>query len=793
MIGILRKKIRRDLFQRKGALITLIAISTIGVAVFIGMTSVWRDLDGARARYYSKYRLTDFVVDMKRAPASSVKALESLPNVREVYGRVAVAARLDLPSVQEPLSGTAISIPEEPRPVLNDLMLKRGTWFSSREAEEVILNDAFASANNLRPGDRLKVLLLDKQHDLLIVGTAMSPEFVYLLPPSGGIAPDPARFGVLYLSEPLLRRAADMEGAYNQVLGKVHDTRDVALDNTLDNISRHLDSFGVLNTIRAIDQPSVRFLADELRGLKVSATIMPSIFLGVAALILNVMLGRMVVQQRSIIGTLRAIGYSRSSVSLHYMAYGLTIGALGGLLGAAGGVLIQAGMLGIYRGFYNLPDMRLHVYSVNICAGVLISIVFAILGTIRGVRYAARLSPAEAMRPAPPERVRPILIERIGPLWRRLPFQTKMMLRDLFRNPFRSLVGILASIIATALILSTLSMVDALDLIVTREFVQVMHQDVTAGLRDPVGREVLEEAQTLPGVVQSEPELGIVCDLSNGPLDKRTSITGILPGARLHTPLDAHDNPVPIPESGLVLTKKLAEILDLKAGDRVRLRPLIGTRQETTAPVVQIVDSYLGLGAYADMRYLSRLIGEEWVSNSLLLKTEHGDGRDGLVRELRRRPAVVGMSSRLRALHQIDATFAASMGAILSILVLFSGAIAFGSVFNAALVALSERHRDIGTFRVLGYMPNQIARIFAGESLALNGVGIALGLLAGVGLAHLMSMAYNTELYRFPTVILPIRFFEGAGLMILFVSLAQLIIFRLVRRLNWLEVLKVKE
>ena len=792
-MGALRRKVRRDLFHRKGALITLVAIATIGVAVFVGMTSVWRDLDGARARSYAKYRLTDFVVDLKRASASAVADLESLPNIREVYGRVSVAARIDLPNVAEPVTGTAISVPADPKPILNDLMLKRGTRFSDGDASEVILNDAFALANDLRPGNRIRVLLLDKQHDLLIVGTAMSPEFVYLLPPGGGLAPDPARFGVLYLPEPFLRRAADMEGACNQVLGKVHDNGVTAVDNSLDAISRRLDAYGVLNTMRAINQPSVRFLADELKGLKVSASVMPAIFLCVAALILNVMLGRMVVQQRSIIGTLRAIGYSRRRISAHYLTYGLTIGIIGGVLGAFGGVCIQSAMLQVYRGFYNLPDMRLHIYPINILAGAVISIAFATLGTVSGVRYAAKLSPAEAMRPAPPERVRPILLERIGPLWRPLSFRTKMMLRDLFRNPFRSLVGVFASVIATALIFASLSMTDALDVVVTHEFVKVMHDDMSAGLRDPVGREMLAEAHGLPGVVLAEPQLGVTCDLSNGPRGKRVAITGLLPGMRLLTPLDSAGNPVPIPESGLVLTKKLAEILGVQAGDRLRFRPLIGTREETSAPVVQVIESYLGLGAYADLRYLSSLIGEEWVANTILLQMEPSRSDAPIVRELRRRPAVVGMSRRLRALHQIDATFAATMGAILSILVLFSGAIAFGSVFNAALVALSERHREVGTFRVLGYAPNQIARVFAGESLILNGIGIALGLVAGVGLTHLLSMAYNTELYRFPTMIRNVRFFQTAGLMIVFVSLAQIIIFRLVHRLNWLEVLKVKE
>jgi putative ABC transport system permease protein len=125
--------------------------------------------------------------------------------------------------------------------------------------------------------------------------------------------------------------------------------------------------------------------------------------------------------------------------------------------------------------------------------------------------------------------------------------------------------------------------------------------------------------------------------------------------------------------------------------------------------------------------------------------------------------------------------------------VLFSGTIAFGSVLNAALVSLSERQREVATLRTLGYRAGQVARLFAGESLLLNGAGLLAGLIAGVGLAHLLSVAYSTELYRFPAVILPGTLLVSALVVALFVIAAQLILFRMIRRLDWLAVLNVKE
>ncbi len=333
---VMLRKLARDLLRRKGSLLALVVIAAIGVGSFVGMASVYRDMAAARAVYYREYRLADFAVDLKRAPRWAVHSVEQLPNVQAARGRVSLAVLIDLPGVEEPISGRALSMPTERRSVINDILLRSGIWFSGTSDREVIVNEAFARENDLRPGSRLKVLLLDKQHDLLVVGTAMSPEFVYVMPPGGGLAPDPKRFGVLYLGEDFLAKSCDLDGAYNQIVGLAHDPSRTALDNTLKVIEDRLDAYGVTNTTPVQELASARFLADELNGLKVSATVMPTIFLGLAALVLNVLMARMVAQQRTVIGTLKALGYTTGFVTRHYLSFGAAVGVGGGV---AGGLL----------------------------------------------------------------------------------------------------------------------------------------------------------------------------------------------------------------------------------------------------------------------------------------------------------------------------------------------------------------------------------------------------------------------------------------------------------------------
>ncbi len=789
---LLRKQLR-DLAGRKGAILALVMILAVGVGGFTGFLSVWHDMDGARNRYYARCRLADFFVDCKRAPVSQRQHIADLAAVGSVRGRVKAAVMLRLSGQEVPISGTAFSLPLKRRPVLNDVMLRTGSWFSERDKKEVLLTHAFAEANGLKAGDRIRCLLHEEMVELLVVGTVMSPEFVYLIPPQGGLAPDPARFAVMYCEETFLQERADLEGAYNQFIGTLHRASPESLHITCESVEAMLEPFGVTHAASFEDTASVRFLSDEIHGLKISAVVVPGIFLCVAVLVLNIMMARLVVQQRTVIGTLKALGYSRLRVTFHFLSYGMVIGALGGGGGLLFGRWIQVMMVMVYRQFYNLPAFEAQLYPGYLGWGLLISIFSSAFGTLKGIRYVVLLQPAEAMRPPPPEKGASVLPEYVPFFWNRLPFRWKMIFRAVFRNPYRSAVSIFSSVIATAIVVMAIVNIDALNYLMAYEFDKVSHQDLTVSLREPASRRSLQEVKSLPGVGRAEPQLIVPCELSNGAFEKRIGITGIPETHRLYTPLTSDGKEVVIPGSGLVLSRKLAEILHASPGDSLRMRVLIAERQERLVPVTAIVDTYLGLSAYADLRYLSRLTGERYCANTLLVDLFPAQAPDRLYRELMRRPEVAGVNERSRLFQQLDETFGRTMGTMISIMILLAGVIAFGSVLNTALVSLSERRRDVGTLRVLGYAPYEVWLLFSGETFLLNVIGITAGLAAGIGCAWLLAAAYNTELYRFPVVIYPSRLVISAFLMAVFVVIAQLVVLRLVKKVHWLEVLGVKE
>jgi putative ABC transport system permease protein len=303
----------------------------------------------------------------------------------------------------------------------------------------------------------------------------------------------------------------------------------------------------------------------------------------------------------------------------------------------------------------------------------------------------------------------------------------------------------------------------------------------------------MHELDSIGSISLAEPQLVVACNLENGPHKRRAGITGLPRGHSLHTPVDRQGRRIKIPEEGLIMSSKLAEILNVRPGSVLKMRPLIGQRRETDAVLAGTIDTYLGLSVYADMSYLSRLVGEEWAANLFLCARYQGSDKTAVIRELKERPGIVGIGERMHSLEQLNATFKETMLVSIGSMVFFAGLIAFGSILNAALVSLSEREREVGTLRVLGYAPRQVFGIFAGESFLLNLVGTVLGLFAGIGFTYLMAMAYSTELYRFPVVILPKTLFITVFFMAVFFTVAQLIVYRMIRRLKWLDVMKVKE
>lgn len=795
-MGVLHRKLGRDLRGSLGVLSTVVAIIAVGTGCFIGLGSAQRILETSQRAYYHEYRFADFWVDLKKAPLPAVERIADLPGVAAIEPRVVFDVILDLPGVVQPLTRRLISAPTRGFDrTLNGICLVRGSGFSDAprsHGEEVILSEPFANAHHLDPGDRIDVILNRKRESLVVVGMAISPEYVYMVRGEGDFVPDPEHFGILYLKQDRARDLLGFRDACNQVVGRLVPGHENDVELLLERIDRRLEPYGVLAKTPRHRQASHRFLSDEITGLGVSAVILPAIFLLVAALVLNVLMARLAERQRSIIGTLKALGYSDRKILIHFLSFGLVVGVVGGLAGNALGVALSSGMIEIYRGFFQFPRFVHRTYPDLLLIGIAISVIFAVAGTTKGVWTVLKLRPAEAMRPNPPQRGGAVFLEKLPTLWRALGFRTHIALRSLARNRTRTLTGVISQGLAISIILLTLVLYDSMWHLVDFQFEEVAHSDVDIGMRDEKSAEVLLEARDLPGVDRAEPTLGMVCDVRKGSASRRLAIIGLAPDHRLTTPRQADLQPIDIPPTGLVMATKLAEILGADVGDALLLTPVRGRRETVRAHLAATVESFVGLDCYADINYLSRLVGEAEAVNSVQLAVDP-TAEDRLFRAIKQLPNGQGISVRADTKNNIESTFVETTATSLGLTILFAGVIAFGSVLNASLIEIGDRTRDIATFRVLGYRPAQIAGIFFRQNLAVFCAGLAVALPLGYWMVLVTAKVYDTELFRMPVDFTVRAVTESAAIAFMFVLIAQWFVLRQIQKLDWVEGIKIKE
>ncbi|WP_158545275.1 ABC transporter permease [Bremerella cremea] len=789
----MNRKLLRDLIAARGLLIAIISIMMLGTGLLVGMQSTFTNMQAAKDRYYRQCRMADFWIDLKKAPLAELEVLQDIPGIRNWRDRIQFPVTVDIEQRIRPLNGTVISLPDQRQPVTNDIVLIRGDYFSDRGEPEVIVNDKFAEANRLHPGQKIHLLLNNRREEFLIVGTAISAEFTYLIGP-GSLTPDPENFGVFYLPRRQMEELFDFEGAANQVVG--HFTPGIGNDRqaVLDLAERRLESSGFISATLLKDFTSNYFVSNEIDQLSNMATVLPGMFLAVAAAILNVLMTRLARQQRTTIGTLKAIGYSDATIFWHFLKFGAVVGLIAGMLASGIGTLLTWMMLAQYQQFFQFPDLRNGFFLQTHLIGWSVSIVCAVLGSLYGARQMLLLQPAEAMRPEPPAKGGRVLVERITLIWNQLSPGWRVTIRSMIRQRSRTTIALFAGTVGAGILVSGLMMMEATEYFIRDEFERRNRSDIELTFKDALDRQAWYDLSHLPGVDLVEPQFNLACDFVNGPYKRQGAINGILPDAQLTVPTDEAKRRIAIPSVGLVMERRLADHLQLRVGDIVEIRPKSGRRNPLHVPVAAISDSQFGLNVYADMEYLCRIRDESFAMSGAQLKINQADhAQRELYLSLKQMPAMEAINSRLELIKNMRDTIIENQNISIGIIVVFAGTIFFGNVLNASLVNLSERQREVATMGAMGYTRWEIGLLFLRESLVINTIGAVLGIPVGYFLIHLMVQMVDQDLIRFPVVTASWIWISVFATALSFTLLAHAVVQWQIYRMNWLDSLKVRE
>lgn len=784
----LNKKLVRDILHLRGQIIATALVVACGVASFVSMQSTYNSLLSTQQDYYSEYRFGDVFSHAKRVPESLRPTLEKIPGITAVQTRVVADVILDLPSLREPAQGRIVSVPDRQTTMLNDLHLVRGRYFSSGSPNEVIISGAFADANGFDPGDSIEAIMNGSWRRLTVVGVALSPEYIYEIR-GGDIFPDNHRFGILWMSRTAVGSAFDMEGAFNDLSAAL--APGASEQAVIEEIDNALKVYGGTGAYGRTDQQSYRFISNEFSQLRTFGTFLPLVFLGVTAFILHLVLSRLVNTQREQIGLLKAFGYTNSEIGFHFLFLAFAAVAGGLVAGILLGAWMGNGMTRMYTEYFRFPLLRFHIGWILIVNSIMITFLSAFIGAVSATKKAVALPPAEAMRPESPASFKAGFMELLG-LKKFFSSANRIIIRNISRQPTKALLAVLGISMASALLFTGFYFFDAVNQIIDIQFNQATREDAVIIFNNVRPQKARDELAAITGVQRVETFRVVPARIRSDYRSKRVGLIGVEHKATLHRIVDKDARVFNIPSSGVVFSRALADRLDVGVGSVVTVEILEGERPVKQIKLVAIVDELMGTNAYMNIHSLNRLMNEDDVISGSYMSLDP-TFEDSVYARLKRMPAVAGVGLPSVILNSFNETFAKTIGIFTFVLVLFSGAIVFGVVYNAARIALSERGRELASLRVLGFTRAEIARILLGEHAILTALAIPLGFVIGILLCFAMNNLVDTELLRLP-LIFSRRTFILTAVFVIFAAIVSsvLVIWRL-RDLDLIAVLKTRE
>jgi putative ABC transport system permease protein len=594
---------------------------------------------------------------------------------------------------------------------------------------------------------------------------------------------------VFWIGRKRLAAAFNMEGAFNSVALRLgHDASERAV---VDAVDRILEPYGSTGAHGRDEQLSHRALTQEIGEQKVFGIVLPSVFLGVAVFLLNVVLSRQIGTQRGQIAALKALGCPDRRIGLHYLQFVLAIVVLGIAIGVASGAWLGRELADLYTDYFRFPALEYRMLPWIPLAAAATSLAAAAAGALHAVLRVVRLAPAEAMRPPSPPVFRPTLMERIG-LGRLYSPAVRMIVRDLERRPARAIFTVVGIAAALAILISGAWWRDAIDYLLNVELRMRERQDVSVVLAEPVASTTHYNFLQLPGVMRAEVDRTAPVRLHRGHRNWRTTITGLPPDSQMRLLLDERLHAIPLPRAGMVIDDRLAKRLGVRPGESLRVEFLQGARVQRDVEVVGLTAELMEMQAYMDRDALNRLLGEGDSLSGARMKVDMSQ-RAAFLRTAKETPRLALLIEIEPIIRNFRETSARNILVFTGILSVLAGTIAVGVVYNNARIALAERAWELASLRVLGFTRGEVSTLLLGELAFELLVALPAGWLAGYCLSFGILQLIEPETFKIPFVIEP-RTYAYATLIVVTAGIVSaLIVRRHVDRLDLVSVLKTRE
>lgn len=530
--------------------------------------------------------------------------------------------------------------------------------------------------------------------------------------------------------------------------------------------------------------------------------VFPLVFFLIATLISLTSMSRMVEEQRVQIGTLKALGYNKFQIMSKYITYSLLASVVGGFIGAAFGLyFFPIVIMSMYQMMYDIQDLvvEFNVYYTILGMGIMS------LCIVGATAYTAlkelSSTPAEMMRPKAPKAGKRVLLEKIPFLWNRFSFTQKVTLRNMFRYKKRFLMTVIGIMGCTALIVAGFGLKDSISKIMDYQYVDIFNYDMMISLKNTLteeeisslvteveGKDEIEKCvkvyMTAETVKKNELDEDVQIIVTNNPesLEEVIKLKDLDKGEKIN-----------LTDNGVVITDKLAQLIDAKIGDEIIL--LDADDNEHYVKVENITEHYISHYVYMTENLYNKLFDEDILTNTLLTKYSgelSEDVESNLSEELLKNSKVMAVTLTKYLRSSMNDTLEA-MNFVVYVLIICAGLLAFVVLYNLSNVNISERIRELATIKVLGFYDKEVYDYVTREIILLTIIGIIVGLVFGNILDSFILSTCELEMLRFKRIITPQSYVYSVLITTVFTYIINIMIYFTLKKIDMIESLKSVE
>lgn len=759
--------------------ISILVIVLLGVGFFAGIRAVAPDMKNTLDDYYEKTNMYDiYIASNYGIREDIIDKLQKKYDIEAVYNFDAITTK------KEDYATKIISYDKNNQ--INTPKLVKGKM--PEAIDEVVIDNHYR--NEIKIGDKLTIdSELIKNNTVTVTGYVESPLYISAERDSTNLLSGIIDY-YLYMNDDNIispvKTAAYIklntdESRFSKKYEEIVKTAKKDIKKTLKEEKQTDEKWYVLD----IDSNAGFYQYEQdTQRIDNVAKVFPLVFFIVAVLICLTTMTRMVEEERSQIGTLKALGYSDISIMFKYILYAALATIIGSMIGVAIGYRILPDLcFEMYKNMYRLGNIKLSYYSSLTFQGMMIALLCTLGATIYTCRKTLKESPANLLRPVAPPPGKRVLLERIKLVWNHLSFSYKVTVRNVFRYKKRFLMTIIGIAGCTGLILAGFGLKDCIVKMVPHQYEDIFSYQAKINLNEEKTNETIDkikENKQIKDILEVHEE-SITIDNK----DTNQSVTLVIPKDNPKEFIKLQDRKTEEQYNltdGLIITEKLAKLLEVEENDILKFSGTDTYKEK----VAHITENYL-----FHYIYLPKSSYKQDEYNTVLIKTKNMTEKEEkeLANELKEIPGVSSITFTSSTRHVFDDTMD-SFAYVSLILIVSAGALAFVVLYNLSSVNISERRRELATIKVLGFYDKEVYQYINRENTILTLIGILLGLGTGNILTMYIIKTCEIDMLMFDTTIAWPSYLYAILITMSFAILVNIILYFSLKKIDMIESLK---